>query len=481
MIGLPFAASTTRAVFVVISVRRVEHAEVDGLEVREQRVVALDRQHGLPRLDPVAVVERVDGERVPVVEQSLRTAIASSTPPSIARLRWKTCITTRGRRSSLQERLARVVEVRVGVVALPHLLDRELEDLGRKAAPSPLLGRHARPRARGRRRAPPRRPRAARATARPSRSGAAARGPASRAPARADGPGGASSSAKTSTAAPTAPIARRDARRAAELRRRARGEDVAGRGRDEQRPDQVRAAALVLLRALLAVLVRPDRDVLGAVVGGELAAAQREQRRRERERAGDELARGRARGRSERRTTWTVTALASVAASTRGPLERQARLRQAPAQLGEERRTTRRAAAARAGTGSSRRGAKSRLRPDATLTSPSSLRTAHAHAVGPCTSTPFASAIPPRRILSARSQPWSERSLGGLASQRGLQLVGRRAAADRPAVERGHGHHLAHGRRRERLVARRRGARARSAPARRRSRPRARARAAPPA
>ena len=72
MIGLPFAASTTRAVFVVISVRRVEHAEVDGLEVGEERVVALDRQHGLPRLDPVAVVERVHGERVPVVRAELQ-------------------------------------------------------------------------------------------------------------------------------------------------------------------------------------------------------------------------------------------------------------------------------------------------------------------------------------------------------------------------------------------------------------------------
>ena len=39
--------------------------------MREERVVALDRHHGLPRLDPVAVVERVDGQRVPVVRAEL--------------------------------------------------------------------------------------------------------------------------------------------------------------------------------------------------------------------------------------------------------------------------------------------------------------------------------------------------------------------------------------------------------------------------
>ena len=44
-----------------------EDAEVDGLEMAEERVVALDRHHGLPRLDRVAVVEREDLEPVPVV------------------------------------------------------------------------------------------------------------------------------------------------------------------------------------------------------------------------------------------------------------------------------------------------------------------------------------------------------------------------------------------------------------------------------
>jgi hypothetical protein len=61
----------------------------------------------------------------------LRIAIASSIPPSYGVFVWKTCITTRGARPS-REHVARVVEVRVGVVALPHLLDREVEDLRRE-------------------------------------------------------------------------------------------------------------------------------------------------------------------------------------------------------------------------------------------------------------------------------------------------------------------------------------------------------------
>ena len=71
MIGLPFAASSTRTTLRRDQRPPREHAEVDGLEVREARVVALDRQHRLERVDPVAVVERVDGQVVPVVRAEL--------------------------------------------------------------------------------------------------------------------------------------------------------------------------------------------------------------------------------------------------------------------------------------------------------------------------------------------------------------------------------------------------------------------------
>src|SRR5829696_7211596 len=69
-----------------------------------------------------------------------------------------------------------------------------------------------------------------------------------------------------------------------------RARDVGG----EHRRDEVRAAALVLLggvaRVVGPLLVGGDRLVLDAVVGGELAAAQREQRRDDREERGDRLA-----------------------------------------------------------------------------------------------------------------------------------------------------------------------------------------------
>ena len=55
----------------------------------------------------------------------------------------------------------------------------------------------------------------------------------------------------------------------------------------------MRAAALVLLVARLAVLVGADRDVLGAVVGGELGATQRDRSGSERRDRGDDLSRGR--------------------------------------------------------------------------------------------------------------------------------------------------------------------------------------------
>src|SRR5262249_50823837 len=51
------------------------------------------------------------------------------------------------------------------------------------------------------------------------------------------------------------------------------GEEVREGGGRGQGADEMPAAALVLLRSRRVVLVGADRDVLGAVVGGELAAA----------------------------------------------------------------------------------------------------------------------------------------------------------------------------------------------------------------
>ena len=138
-------------------------------------------------------------------------------------------------------------------------------------------------------RAPPPRPRPAPSSAHALRGGAAARVPAWRARGRAScrdcgpssrrsrsprrslrgtrlrGPAGACARAASSTAA------------------------FADGGRREHRPDQVRPAALVLTGARLVVLVRPDRDVLCAVIRGEVVVAQRENGRREREQARHEF------------------------------------------------------------------------------------------------------------------------------------------------------------------------------------------------
>ena len=178
-----------------------EHAEVDGLEVREQGVVALDRHHRLPRLDPVAVVERVDGQRVPVVGAELEDR-DRLVHPAEHRVVLLEDLHDDPRVASVgEQRRARVVEVRVRVVALPHLLDGEVEDLGRE--PLTLLSgvqRHAWSSAvssRGRPRAPPRRPRAARRPARRSRAGAAARGRAAPGPGRQGGRGSAPSTRRS--------------------------------------------------------------------------------------------------------------------------------------------------------------------------------------------------------------------------------------------------------------------------------------------
>src|SRR6266536_403541 len=79
------------------------------------------------------------------------------------------------------------------------------------------------------------------------------------------------------------PEARKGACGAAQVNRRARGQDVADRRRHEQWADEMGPAALVFLPALLTVLVAPDRDVLGPVVGGQLRAAQGDRRGRSEE------------------------------------------------------------------------------------------------------------------------------------------------------------------------------------------------------
>ena len=118
-------------------------AEVDRLEVGEQRVVALDRHHGLPRRDLVALVQRVDLDRVPAV---LPRAVGPAAAGALAQHRDRLVDPAEDRVLALEdlhqharvvavdlERRLRVVEVDVGVVALADLLDGKAEGLGREA------------------------------------------------------------------------------------------------------------------------------------------------------------------------------------------------------------------------------------------------------------------------------------------------------------------------------------------------------------
>src|SRR5579884_1045165 len=118
-------------------------------------------------------------------------------------------------------------------------------------------------------------------------------------------------------------------------RRRALGGEAAGEGRHQHRPDEVRAAALVLLRPRLAVLVAADRDVLGAVVGGDVAGAQGEERRCERERRAGSLARGRPETRASHPVRGERTA--EHRGGDSGSLERKLGGQQRPLDRGQER------------------------------------------------------------------------------------------------------------------------------------------------
>ena len=143
-------------------------------------------------------------------------------------------------------------------------------------------------------------------------------------------------------------------------------------------------------------LVRSDRDVLGTVVGGELAAPQGERGRGERGERGDRLA-----GEEARRDAGAAAAAAApttTAAATPGARTGSAP-RAAPAGRPGRRRTPRPAEAGRGRRASARPG-RTAASPRRRRGSPVRPRTAAPHAVGPWTSTPFASAIPPSRSFS---------------------------------------------------------------------------------
>ena len=133
--------------------------------------------------------------------------------------------------------------------------------------------------------------------------------------------------------------------------------------------------------------------------------------------------------RREPRTTRTAVAVANMPGEHARLLERQLRLGQVLLDRGQHRhRLGKRAGPRRSGL--SILFATSHFGRAATFSVPSGRRTAHAQAVGPCTSTPLRSAIPPRRSFSAialRVAPLREAPSGALRRPRRAEPARRRA------------------------------------------------------
>ena len=125
---------------------------------------------------------------------------------------------------------------------------------------------------------------------------------------------------------------------------------------------------------------------------------------------------------------------ATIAPSTRGPLERQAAPRAARAGSAGGAANASAAAPGRGGTGSSRPTPRTALAPRRDAELAVRVRTAHAQAVGPCTSTPFCSAIPPRRTVSSATRQVASDGLRRRGAGTRPRARGRRpASARRPS------------------------------------------------
>jgi hypothetical protein len=104
----------------------------------EEGVVAGDRKHRLPRLDPVAVVQRVHLELLPSVRAELQDGDCLVHAAEERALLLEDLHEDAGSRVLGEQRVPCVVEVRVGVVPGPHLLDRQLEHPGIEPLARPL-------------------------------------------------------------------------------------------------------------------------------------------------------------------------------------------------------------------------------------------------------------------------------------------------------------------------------------------------------
>ena len=182
-------------------------------------------------------------------------------------------------------------------------------------------------------------------------------------------------------------------------------QDGAADREQHHRRDQVRAAAIVLLRdrggVVEPLLVGGDRLVLDPVVGGEVAIDEGDEGRDGTDHLDDRLAQGR-RCRGARAGRRSRRGVAPIAAITRGSSNgsraagsRRRDQRQYRHRLGEFQRP---AQAGKRGPPAAVRAPASRS--EARAIEPSAARTAAAQCVGPWISSPLRSAIPPSRNCS---------------------------------------------------------------------------------
>ena len=329
--------------------------------------------------------------------------MASSTPPSTDSLLLEHLHRHPRAVAAILEQLLGEVEVGVRVVALADPLHRQAEDAGssggRGAAQAGAL--HAEDLGQGR---APHLELLGRGLAGADGALDLVAGPAQQP--REGGVGWRSDQAKTSTATAALP-GRRSPRRPARAGRRAARRRCPSAGRGQHRRHQVGAAAVVLLvgvGGVAVVLVGGDRLVLDAVVGGQVAAAQRQQRRGQADQR-PPPPRGRDRARRSSGSRAAGGAAAPMAPSVRTSCigscaSGSARLTSGITAIASASFTTPRRPGTPLGGAAAEGRACGPTRPRARR---SRVRTAAAQWVGPCTSSPLRSAMPPSRSLSSGS------------------------------------------------------------------------------
>jgi len=105
-----------------------EDAEVQRFQHREGIVRPLDEQHRLPRIDLVAVIQRVHDQLVPALGAQLEDRDRLVDAPQVG-VRFAEYLHRHARPVLVfAQQVARADEVFVGVVALPHFVDGQVED-----------------------------------------------------------------------------------------------------------------------------------------------------------------------------------------------------------------------------------------------------------------------------------------------------------------------------------------------------------------